>query len=588
MLRAITTSLSAIAAAALLFLGSTGDDQRWLACLYGAAPFILYLTWMLAPLPATQDNRTVQRLAGVLLTFFILISLQLLREQVLTAEATKNHVAVIDANNGVVISDPRRADAELRLQRGRIYDASGQPVADRVVLADGYVKRSYPNPDTAYLAGYYSPLRFGNFGLEDQYNDWLTGARGTNPLTDQVNNLLHRVTVGNDLHLTVNPDLQKVASDALDNCRLQLNRCIGAAVVLNARTGAVLAIASNPRFNPGQIAADPTADPTAERNRITAYWNNLQQNPTRPLLLRATNGLYPPGSTFKTVTLVSTLDTGKYTLTSPFDDPGYVVINNHREVDCATCRPPASVHPGNIYTLQQGYQWSLNVIFALSAAGPNGVGGQTLSEYMRRFGIGQDWQRWGSDFQYATSRVCADSADPTDMSCLFNPDNGLNLVAETAFGQGELQVTPLQMAVVAATVARGGEPPVPYIVAGITQPAPTGTADDKILMQAQPRTLPRMMTPETAATARQAMYVSVRDGWANAAAVPNFNVGGKTGTAETGRGTYHSWFIAIAGKDANNPDYAISVMFEDGGEGTQVALPAAKQIIQWLAQNQVE
>ncbi|PZR98168.1 MAG: hypothetical protein DLM69_08970 [Candidatus Chloroheliales bacterium] len=585
MLSSITKSLAVIAIAALLFLGSTGDDQRWLACLFGAAPFILYLIWAAVPLPAQAENRAVQRLGGVLLTFFVLISLQLLREQVLTATATKDRTQVINADKGVVISDPRRADAELRTERGRIYDAAGQPVADRVIVSGGYVKRTYPNPYTAYLAGYYSPLRFGNFGLEDMYNKWLTGQEGNNPLADQVNALLHRPAVGNDLHLTINPDLQQVATNALLNCSNQSNGCIGAAVVLDVHTGAVLAMASNPRFDPSQIAADPAADPDAERDRISAYWNSLQSDAAHPLVIRATAGLYPPGSTFKTVTLVAGLDTGKYTLQTPFHDPGYVDINHHREVDCATCRPPASVHPADIFTMIEGYQWSLNVVFASAAAlPPNALGASTMAEYIRRFGVGN--RHLMDDFPLSTSRVCAGTNDPADMQCLFSPDNGPNLVAETAFGQGQLQVTPMQMAVIAATVARGGEVPQPYVVNGITQPAPGG---DKILFRAQPKSLGRIMTPETATTARNAMYTSVQKGWANGAAITGYAVGGKTGTAETGRnGIFHSWFIAIAGKDPNNPDYAICVMFENGGEGTRVALPAAKKIMVWLSQNSVK
>jgi len=585
MLSSISKSLAVIAIAALLFLGSMGDDQRWLACLFGSAPFILYLTWVAVPTPAQQENRTVQRLGGVLLTLFVLISLQLLREQVLTATAIKDRTQVIDANNGVVISDPRRADTELRTERGRIYDAAGKPVADRVVLPGGYVKRSYPNPYTAYLAGYYSPLRFGNFGLEDMYNAWMSGQQGNNPLEDQVNALLHRPAVGSDLHLTINPDLQQVATNALLTCNSQATGCIGAAVVLNAHTGAVLAMASNPHFDPNQIAADPSANPDAERDRITAYWNSLQSDAAHPLVLRATAGLYPPGSTFKTVTLVAGLDTGKYTLQSPFNDPGYVDINHHKEVDCSTCRPLTAVHPSNIFTLMEGYQWSLNVVFASAAAlPPNPLGASTMAEYMRRFGVGN--RHLMDDFPLSTSRACAGTSDPADMQCLFSPDNGPNLTAETAFGQGQLQVTPMQMALVAATVAHGGEVPQPYVVNGITQPAPGG---DKIVFQAQPKALGRIMTPETAHTAREAMYTSVQKGWASGAAIQGYAVGGKTGTAETGvNGLSHSWFIAIAGKDPNNPDYAICVMFENGGEGTQVALPAAKKIILWLSQNSVK
>ncbi|MEO6456840.1 MAG: penicillin-binding transpeptidase domain-containing protein, partial [Chloroflexia bacterium] len=151
---------------------------------------------------------------------------------------------------------------------------------------------------------------------------------------------------------------------------------------------------------------------------------------------------------------------------------------------------------------------------------------------------------------------------------------GKNLIAATAYGQGEVQATALQMALVAATVAHGGEVPAPYLVASVTEPE-TG----KPVWQFQPRNLQRAISPQTNETLKQLMITSVVSGWAKAAAILGTTVGGKTGTAETGRDTAHSWFIGFAGKDPNRPQYAIAVVVEDGGEGTRVALPLARTVL---------
>lgn len=577
-MKRILSALAVVLIAGLLFYGYySGDEQLWLLCLLGSFPGILYLVWNGMPRPASEINRTVQRLGGTLIACFVLISIHLLYQQVLAAPTIRSTIA--NAGTEQATTDPRRADAELRVRRGRIFDASGQPVADREIVADGYVRRSYPNPYTSYLAGYYSPLRFGNFGLEAQYDDYMSGRKGNNPLLEAENGLLHRPTYGSDVHLTIQPDLQEAAQNALANCPgPQRGVCRGAVVVLDAQTGAVLAMASNPRFDPAQIAADPAADPTQERARITAYWNSLTvDNPANPLVLRATAGRYPPGSTFKTVTLAAGVDIGKYGLTSVFSDAtGTVTLNNQKVVDCATCRP-ANHKPAGVFNLSEGFKYSLNVVFALIAYD---IGAGEMVKYISRFQIGRDLN---TDFNLGISSLCG-AEDPTDVSCIISGPEAGNLNIASSYGQGRLQVTPLHMALVAATVARGGEIPRPYLVDRIEAYSGTDGQPGRVLYRGETRNIERVMTPETAATAREAMYISIKSGWASGAAIPGWAVGGKTGTAETGQpGVYHSWFISIMGKDSNKPQYAICAMVENGGEGTSVALPITKRVMQYIA-----
>jgi peptidoglycan glycosyltransferase len=209
--------------------------------------------------------------------------------------------------------------------------------------------------------------------------------------------------------------------------------------------------------------------------------------------------------------------------------------------------------------LTEGYKWSLNVVFAELAMQ---LGSNRIMEYARRFGFGTQY----------------DLGVPVDASTIASDTATLeaskNLLAATAYGQGEVQATPLQMALVAATVAHGGELPAPYLVSSIRNPESGET-----VWQYQPHNLGRVMSPSANSALKALMEESIKTGWANDAAIPGATVGGKTGTAETGRGTAHSWFIGWAGKDVNNPQYAIAAIIEDGGEGTRVSLPLAREVL---------
>jgi peptidoglycan glycosyltransferase len=184
-----------------------------------------------------------------------------------------------------------------------------------------------------------------------------------------------------------------------------------------------------------------------------------------------------------------------------------------------------------------------------------------MEEYAQRFGFGT---RYEIGVPVEASRVAGDVSDL----------GGLNLLAATAYGQGAVQATPLQMALVAATVAKGGEVPTPYLVQSVNEPE-TGRA----LWRFEPRALKRALSITTNENIKEMMIASIETGWANAGKIDGAVVGGKTGTAETGLGDPHSWYIGFAGKDKARPQYAIAVIIEGGGEGTRVALPVARQVL---------
>lgn len=542
------------------------QDNVWLICLGGAFVLFLMYAWLTAAPPtgryATIDARfrhNVQQLGAFLLVGFVLLSVHLLREQVVAAVAIQDARVIIEAEDGIhVVQDPRQSAQELQIRRGSILAGDTVIAASEIVSPSRYVHRIYPEPNISYLAGYYNPTIYGLAGLEASFDRYLSGSEVLNPLTEQQRRLLHRPVIGNDLRLTIDPNLQNFAQGQLE---LRGAGKPGSVVVLDAQSGAILAMASTPHIDPQQLSFNPYGDDwDAENERIVSYYNSVLSDTTNPLLLRATQGLYPPGSTFKTITAGAAIDTGAAQPLSVFTDTdGMVQVEAgpyvHR--DCATCRPRNS---GPRFTLTEGYKWSLNVVFAELGVQ---LGSNRLMEYARRFGFGTQYD---IGLPLEASRLALNEQNLQDSK---------NLQAATAYGQGEVQATPLQMALVAAAVARGGELPAPYMTQSVTDPA-TGNP----IWQFQPHVLQRVLSPNTNEALKQMMLTSVQSGWAKDAAIPGAAVGGKTGTAETGRDTQHSWYIGFFGKDPARPQYAISTMIEEGGEGTRAALPLAKVVME--------
>ncbi len=438
----------------------------------------------------------------------------------------------------------RPLDEEARTLRGRILDAKGVELAHSVSDADGYVKRVYSSPSIAHVTGYWS-LRFGVSAIEAAQNDTLRGAQSQSLQTELENALLHRPTTGQDVVLTIDNRIQSVADAALGNER-------GAIVVLDVHSGAVVAMVSHPTYDP---------------NRLDSDIDKLKSDPNRPLLNRATQGLYPPGSTFKTVTLASALEKQTVSTSTVFT---------------YSLRPPGGQHHGWWHVSDQGilcenhptnnspfdlagaFIWSCNVAFGDIGLA---IGPDAYRESARRFGLDAPLP---FDLPTATSRLF-------QTPDYFTGQERFYALASTAFGQGQITVTPLQMALVAATIANDGKMPRPYLVARVQSPA------GRTLTVAQPRLLATVMSPATASTVRQMMVASVDSGWANPAGIKGVKVGGKTGTAETAvQADPHSWFIGFVPGDS--PRYAIAVVMERAGFGSAQAAPAARKVMEALLQ----
>jgi len=538
---------------------SPPDESRWLISLGGAFILLMIFTTLtvsagLARPNLTPDERfrhSVQQLGGFMLVGFTLLSLHLLREQIVSADVIKN--ATVVTNTGSVIQDPRKVPEQLQIRRGAIYAGDKVVASSEVITPSRYVHRLYPEPDLSYLAGYYNPTVYGSAGLEASFDDYLSGNRALDPLLEQQRIVLNRPTIGSDLYLSIDPELQALAQQTLGERK-------GAIVLLDAQTGAIKALASWPHIDPQQLSFNPYAqDWGVENKRIIDYYTTVISDTGNPLLMRATQGLYPPGSTFKTVSASAALDTGVSSPTAIFTDTGTVKVEpgSYVHTDCSTCRP---ANHGSKFSLTEGFKWSLNVVFAQLALQ---IGPTRMAEYARRFGFGT---RYDLGVPVAASSIVSDVKEL---------DASKNLMAATGYGQGDVLATPLQMALVAATIAHGGNLPAPYLVQSIKDPISGQTQ-----WQFQPHDLGQVLSPATNDKMKAMMLESVKTGWASGAAIPGATVGGKTGTAETGRGTSHSWFIGFAGKDPNKPQYAVAALVEDGGEGTRVALPMAKKVLQ--------
>jgi peptidoglycan glycosyltransferase len=484
----------------------------------------------------------LRRAAFALLSGFLVIALALGYWQVFRA-----------ADLGASPSNPRVADARLTEARGRILDRVGQVLATTEQTPDG-PRRRYPDPSLVHTIGFHS-ARFGDTNLEARYDAELRGERSPSPLERLQGELLHKGPRTNDLLLTIDKRVHDAAIAALGDAR-------GAIVALDPRSGAVLAMASKPFF-----------DPNASDDQL----GKLQDDPAQPLYNRAIQATYVPGSTFKTVTASAAIDLGLVDLTQPFTCTTAVRVGAYA-VDCRN-----SQHVPRL-TYKEAFAWSSNRVFGLSGLllgfpGPMNPwlddrppgpypwtrpgasiaeSAARLEDYARRFGFERSLP---FDLPVTPSQVKRPSSEWTP-----------ELLVQTAFGQGEIEATPLQMALVAAAVANNGRVPVPYVASELRSDGASRS------LHTAGETFSTAMSSGTAQTMVSFFVEGTVRGYAENAAIPRVQVGGKTGTAEIGDGSSHSWFIGFAPADA--PRVAVAVIMERKGSGSDFATPAARRVLQ--------
>ena len=443
--------------------------------------------------------------------------------------------------------------AKFTIKRGLIYAGDGKTVlaanrAKRVGNQTLYFRR-YPQGKLApHVVGYSTQTR-SQAGIERSLDDYLTGSNANlNTVFKTALERLRGVTVkGNNVYLTIDPRAQRIANEAL------AGKC-GAVVAIEPSTGKVLALASSPTYNENLV----------ERNFGLIRRISATCKPPAPLLDRATQGLYAPGSTFKIVTAAAALDTGRFTPDSTFFDPGYCEEYGQRISNAGNPdhTGPESFGQVNFTT---ALQHSINAVFCNIG---KAIGAGTILDYAARFGFYSRPPLETPLNERAASGLYKGHK-------LFRPRDPARQVdpGRLAFGQERLLVTPLQMAMVAAAVANQGVVMRPTLVDKIVSPG------GSTVQRTHPDKLGRAIKAKTASELTAMMEAVVTGGTGTAAKIPGVRVAGKTGTAETGVAhVYTAWFIAFA--PADNPKVAVAVVVENGGFGGASAAPIAKTIMQ--------
>ena len=439
--------------------------------------------------------------------------------------------------------------AEFEVKRGLIL-APGRVLArNRAEKQKGgktYYLRRYPQGAlTAAVVGY-STISRSRAGLEKSLNGELTGTdRALSDLVDQqLDELSGKPIVGDTVVTTLDLAAQRVALDALgSNC--------GAVVALDPRSGKLLVMASSPTYNPNLVEN--------HFDKIDHVTANCR--PAAPLINRATQGLYAPGSTFKVVTTAAALESNRFTPDSEFYDPGYCTVYGKHVNNFDTSSPF-----GNL-TLAQGLQHSVNSVFCNMG---KALGAKRILDQAKKFGFYErppletpDGERYPSGL-YKNHELWYPARDQ-------DVDAG-----RMAFGQERMLVTPLQMAMVAGGIGNAGIVMRPWVVEKVVSP------QGKTVARTRRERLSRAAGPVHAKQIEDMMVSVVQAGTGTAAQIPGYRIGGKTGTAETGRpGVNTTWFIAFAGREGQRPEVAIAVALENQtSTGGETAAPIARDVLE--------
>jgi penicillin-binding protein A len=469
----------------------------------------------------------VNKQIKVLLTVFIILMLAIV--------VNLSWIQIFGAKN---IQDnganKRRLVEQYAIQRGDILSADNQVVARSFDTHTEYkYQRKYPMGSLFAAVTGYDSWKYGRTGLEKTYNDDLLGSGSKLTLRSLGNRLLGDSKKGNSIVMTTDSRIQETAAEALSGK-------VGAVVAMDPKTGKVLAMASSPTYDPN--VAVPANGPGT-----TVEWDAYNADPNRPLFNRPTSGLYPPGSSFKVVTGAAALDQGVVTPDTPFNCAGKLVVNGYTVYDFNK-----KTH-GSL-TFAQAMVVSCNITFAQVGLR---LGAPALVEYAEMFGFNNI-----TPFDLPTAVSHIQDAKTMDEVAL----------ASAAFGQGQDLATPLEMAMVASTVANGGKLMKPYLVDEVRD------YNGKIIDQHQPKQIRQVVDAQTATTMTGIMVKVVEDGTGTAAQIDGVAVAGKTGTAEVAGGEPHAWFICFA--PAEDPIVAVAVVVEHGGEGGKTAAPIARRVMQ--------
>ncbi|PRY67949.1 cell elongation-specific peptidoglycan D,D-transpeptidase [Glaciihabitans tibetensis] len=431
-------------------------------------------------------------------------------------------------------------------ERGALL-VDGVPIAESIPVDDQYkFQRVYSNPLLyANVTGYFT-LNQANPGLEGAMNDYLSGTSDEQFLDNLTNTVTGQNPKGASVELTLDPVVQQAAFDALGDQ-------VGSVVAIRPDTGEVIAMVSKPTFDPNALAVH-------DSDQFYAAYNGLTADANSPLTNRAISGdLYHPGSVFKVIMASAAIDSGQFTADSSFPNPASLTLPNSSSVISNSSGGPCG--SGSEASIATALRLSCNIPMAeLGQA----LGADTIADYAARFGFGDDLE---------IPLNVTPSTYPDDI------DNDVARLMLSSFGQDDVRITPLQIAMVSAAIANGGELMKPNLVESVLAP------DLSEIVSFQPEVYGTPISADTATKMTQLMTDGVSNGAASNARISGVEVAGKTGTAENGVGDpYTLWFTGFA--PADDPQVAVAVVVENGGGlgqtgfGNSVAAPIAKKVLE--------
>ncbi len=414
----------------------------------------------------------------------------------------------------------RQWDEERYVTRGKIYDKNGLLLAETVDDGNN-IRRVYSQGRLySHVIGYCSQI-YGKNLLEREFDRELLGK-------DNIDFFQGDKKKGFDLNLTVDNTVQAYAYKQMQGKR-------GALVAMNPKTGEIIAMISLPDFKP-------------DSDELESQWNTIVEQESAPLIPRAVQGLYPPGSTYKIVTAALAYENGMKD--RMFEDTGGFEAGSFK-VDNYNNKKHGEI------SLARAFEVSSNQVFCTVGYE---LGGEKITEISKRFGINSAFD---FDIPAKDSRI--------EYKQMTKEDSAL-----VGIGQGQLLVTPLQMAMVCSTVANNGYMVKPYVVDSITK-------NNTVISQSSTKVIGQPISADCAEYIQQLMIGAVQNGTGTRAQIRGVTVAGKTGTAENEKDTDHAWFVGYA--PAEDPQIAIAVVLEnDGTSGGDAAAPIAGKVInQYLA-----
>ncbi|HHW50884.1 MAG TPA: penicillin-binding protein 2 [Pseudoclavibacter sp.] len=474
-------------------------------------------------------NKPLRRVTIVVVMLFVSLFVSTSTLQVLD-------VSTLNADS----RNTRALYASFSAQRGSII-VGKDAIASSVAVDDEWqYLREYSDPELySAITGYFT-LTQGSSGLESALNDYLTGTADTQFFDRLYNLITGQTSQGASVTLTIDPEIQQAAWDALGDNN-------GSIVALDPSTGEILAMVSKPGYDPNTLASHDTS-------AVIDAYNDLLADEDDPLINKAISGdLYTPGSTFKIIVAAAALQNG-YTMDSTFDNPSELTLPNSTSVIHNSTNGTCGGLESDTVTLEQALQYSCNIPFAELGLE---LGQDTIRETAEALGFGDS---------VSIPMTSTASIYPTDM------DDAQTMLS--SFGQYDVRVTPLQMAMVAATIANDGVEMTPNIVEQIR------SSSLETLEEFTPTVYAEPLSSEVSEVLTEMMVNNVDNGYASNAKIDGVSVAGKTGTAENGVGDLYTLsFIGFA--PADDPEVAIAVFVEDQEAGSsEVAAPIAKKVME--------